>query len=875
MFGRSKPAKEGSGRTTLKVKKLDVGMWPEGLANGKALAAFQQQHPNIGVEPWSRFRVPGDFDVASELMSFAAKSAPDVTFTYVHRLQFLVDQGFLKRLNEFIGEDENGDGVLDPEEIRWKPWLDIPPLSRQMGMRGSDIYALPMGNWFSVMVYRPDILLAAGLAPHDFPKDFASFLYAGQKICALSLKNRETRGNSNGRRIYAMPRELDALFFSFLWSAGGTPGVGDLVRSSDGVTLGSVLPEDQVAERIRELGVKPGEVTVKWRTVFDGEPTRRALEAIWKLCWQPWIVDPHTGEPLNLSEAEVKGASIRSPGTGKLIDLTTVPGGIQRGICQPSQNLSGDRDNIDKLMSGELAFMMLQNNNAAAFGRSSGFYDFAPPPALDPGSEPGLGCIPMLFGLNNDLNGEKLKAGWDFLAFQCGPDWARICTDYLVQHRHLDVASPVDVERFGHVDALAKMSPNWVNLSRLATRNPRVIPYFSGFHQAQTEFFARTVRKISESPEIDIPAAMNFVQRDIEQRILRAPGTGKGWLEKGVASLVIVGSVIAMGWGIRAAIGVPKGSLNPSIGRQRATGLKLGFWLLVLPALLSVLLWSYYPAVRGLLLAFQDYRLSGEVKWVGLANFVEGVWSPRFWYTLWNSFKFIGMTVALGFFAPIALAVLLHEIPRGKYLFRTLFFLPAVTSGLVIMLLWVTLYEPTPDGVLNQILDPLIGLWNSIAPAVLRVEWPIRWLQDPRLAMLCVIIPGIWAAMGTGCLIYLAALQSVSPDLYEASEIDGAGFWRKLWNVTLPYLKPLLMINLVGALIGSAHGWTNIFIMTGGGPDLSTQVAALEIWMNSFVFLRFGMATAQAWMLGAMLIGFVVWQIKLMRSVDFRKGGDK
>ena len=129
--------------------------------------------------------------------------------------------------------------------------------------------------------------------------------------------------------------------------------------------------------------------------------------------------------------------------------------------------------------------------------------------------------------------------------------------------------------------------------------------------------------------------------------------------------------------------------------------------------------------------------------------------------------------------------------------------------------------------------------------------------------------------MGTGCLIYLAALQSVSSDLYEAAEIDGAGFWKKLFHITIPYLRPLLIINLIGAFIGSAHGWGNIFIMTGGGPDLATQVASLEIWVNSFMFLRFGMATAQAWVLGAMLIGFTVWQIKQMQKLEFRRAGGR
>jgi len=849
----------------LSVKRLGIGLSPQGLATGQALENFERQFPDIELRDWQSFRMPGDLDVASELMSFAARSAPDVTQTYVHRLQFFIDQGFLRRLNEFIGEDENHDGVLDDTEVRWKPWLRIPPLFRQMGMRGADIYALPHGEWFSVMVYRPELLTAAGLDPGNFPSDFPAFFRAGQKICAASWRD------PGGRRIYAMPRNLEGFFQMLLWSAGGSPGVADLI-DRQGRLIGQAKPEDNLGERMRALGLKPGDTQVRWRAVFDDEATRQALEAIWKLCWQPWILNPHTGEPLDLTEAEVKSGRARCPVTGQDIILAAVPGGIQQGICAPPGSLlPGMGSDIDALRNGEIAIMPMQNDGVAHLGRDMGKYGFALPPALHPGGTPAVIAIPALYGINAGLSERKLSAAWDFLAFQCGGERDRIAVRYLLDHGYPESVSPLQAERFGFTGDLKTMPPQWVKVNRQAMNVARVIPYFSGYQQAETEFFNRSVRAIANSSSLDIPAALQRIQDDVENRILETRSRALGPWPTFFAALLLIGSVGAVGWGIVAVVNLRGGQARPGVIRTASRYSVIVFWFLIMPAVASVALWSYYPMIRGFLLAFQDYRLSGDSQWVGLANFIEGAGSPRFWLTLWNSVKFIALNVGLGFVAPVTLAILLHEIPRGRYLFRTAFFLPAVTSSLVIMLLWMVLYEPSPEGALNILVKPLTMAWNALAPPEFDLEWPVRWLQNPSLAMLSVVVPAVWAGMGAGCLVYLAALQSVSPDLYEAAEIDGAGFWRKLFSITLPYLRPLLIINLIGVFIGSAQGWNNIFVMTGGGPELATQVAALEIWTNSFVFLRFGLATAQAWVLGALLIGFTVWQIRQMQKLDFRK----
>jgi multiple sugar transport system permease protein len=151
---------------------------------------------------------------------------------------------------------------------------------------------------------------------------------------------------------------------------------------------------------------------------------------------------------------------------------------------------------------------------------------------------------------------------------------------------------------------------------------------------------------------------------------------------------------------------------------------------------------------------------------------------------------------------------------------------------------------------------------------------PFRWLSDPDTSMLACVIPMVWAGMGPGCLIYLAALKGIPNDYYEAADIDGATFIDKLLFVVFPHLKFLIIINFVGAFIGSWYSATgNILVMTGGGAG--TETAGLHIWYKAFTYLKFGPATAMAWMLGFILIGFTVHQLRMLSKVEFKAGGGK
>jgi len=294
-------------------------------------------------------------------------------------------------------------------------------------------------------------------------------------------------------------------------------------------------------------------------------------------------------------------------------------------------------------------------------------------------------------------------------------------------------------------------------------------------------------------------------------------------------------------------------------------------YILLFPAIGSIALWEYYPLARGTVMAFQNYNVRGFSEWVGLGNFASVLFDQEFWFAIWVSFKYGLLSMLFGFCSPIVLAFLLSEVPRGKTLFRTIYYLPAVLSGVIVMLLWRNFYAP--EGLLNQLLNLFVHLFNHI-PGVHLNEQHSQWLSDPNYALLCCLLPTIWAGMGPGCLIYLAALKTIPDDLYEAADIDGAGIFKKVFYVALPSIRALIIINFIGAVIGvMKNGGQIMLVMTGGGPytpNGQTEVIGLHIWWEAFGFLRFGAATAMAWILGSMLIGFTVVQLQRLKNMEFK-----
>lgn len=270
-------------------------------------------------------------------------------------------------------------------------------------------------------------------------------------------------------------------------------------------------------------------------------------------------------------------------------------------------------------------------------------------------------------------------------------------------------------------------------------------------------------------------------------------------------------------------------------------------------------------------MVFQDYNVRGFSKWVGMDNFAKVLFDDEFWFALWVSLKYAMLFIVFGFIAPIVLAFLLTEVPKGKILFRTIYYLPAVLTGVVVIFLWKGFYGQY--GMINEVLNFFIGGINFVFGAELE---PLRkrWLEEPSTALFFCLLPTIWAGMGPGCLIYLAALKTVPDDLYEAAAIDGASILHKVFHVAVPSIRALITINFIGAVIGAIRGGSEfILAMTGGGPYTDyghTEVVGLHIYWQAFAYLRFGVATAMAWVVGALLIGFTVFQLQKLSRMEFR-----
>jgi multiple sugar transport system permease protein len=276
----------------------------------------------------------------------------------------------------------------------------------------------------------------------------------------------------------------------------------------------------------------------------------------------------------------------------------------------------------------------------------------------------------------------------------------------------------------------------------------------------------------------------------------------------------------------------------------------------LLPLLVIFGLFSWFPIIRAFVMSLQETNLVSTPTFVGVENFARVLADPVFGLAVRNTAYFALLALVIGFPIPLVLAVIMSETRRGKGLLSALAYLPVVVPPVVSVLLWRFFFDASPTGVFNTILG-----WVGFGP--------LPWLQNAASAMPSIVMEATWAAAGGTVIIYLAALLSVPPELYDAAEVDGASIWQKIRNVTLPQLRGVLFVTLILQLIATAQVFTEPFLFTGGGPANSTTTVLLLIYKYAFqnsLGGEYGMAAALSIMLAAFLAVFTAGYFWLTRS---------
>lgn len=295
---------------------------------------------------------------------------------------------------------------------------------------------------------------------------------------------------------------------------------------------------------------------------------------------------------------------------------------------------------------------------------------------------------------------------------------------------------------------------------------------------------------------------------------------------------------------------VPPPAARPERRRSFGTWIRgggLSTLVFVIPMLVVFGFFSWSPIVQSVVMSLQKTNLI-EATWVGFDNYVRVFNDPLLGTAVLNTLYFALLALVFGFPLPIFMAVLMSEVKRGKGLYSALAYLPVVVPPVVAVLLWKVFYDASPTGVFNTVLG-----WVGIPPQ--------PWLQSPASAMPSLVIEATWAAAGGSIIIYLAALLSVPPELYDAAEVDGASIWKKIWHVTLPQLRGILFIMLILQIIGTAQVFLEPFLFTGGGPNNSTITILLHIYKKAFqnsLGGDYGEATALSVLL-AVFLGLLSW----------------
>lgn len=274
--------------------------------------------------------------------------------------------------------------------------------------------------------------------------------------------------------------------------------------------------------------------------------------------------------------------------------------------------------------------------------------------------------------------------------------------------------------------------------------------------------------------------------------------------------------------------------------------------MFLLPSLLGMIIFLILPILSSLGLSFMKWDLLGEMKWVGLENYIKVFQDATFYQALRHTLIFIAGYLPSVLILALGVAMLLNGKIKGLTFFRGVYFLPVISSWVAVSIIWKWIFNPE-FGLMNYFLS-LVGIAGP------------TWLSDPKWAMFAVIITSVWKDIGFITVIYLSGLQDIPDMYYEAADIDGAGWFCKFTNVTIPLLSNTTFFVLIISLINSFQVFDQVWIMTEGGPGGATSVLVEQIYKNAFRYYKMGYASALSWVLFGIIFIITIFQNRLQKK---------
>lgn len=872
VFGLPNPTDNSpANRASIEVMNAFLDKFPEIFtqrykskykADPEKYGNFNWDKVAIDLNPFSALRVEG---VETDLLAIAGGMAPDILYINFRKSDNYIQNNFLYPLNEYLKD-------LSKEEL--DHWVNpkIWPVIRRKGPNGKmNTWAMPTGGALGkVLLFRKDLFDKNNL---DYPNNDWNWDNLMHAAKTMTDPASGVYGIALGRGVHESYH-----WMTFLWTAGGEAMVYD---------------EDKD----------------QWSCVFDSPEAVTALDFYVRLSAERWVDEQ---------------------------------GRLRRGYSSKDAS-----DGNVKWERGEIGMMF-------------GYVDEKLFSTIDPDV---TGMVPVpkgptgiraaelnskMMGIFSEVKSPAVRdAAWEYMRFINSIEAERIRTRVMVEGGLGRFVNPRYLRMFGYYDIEQLSPPGWAETFDIAISTGKPEPYGKNSNFAydmmtfpiqEAEVLERA-DQLPQEPEARRKALAEMLSRACaraNEKMIGIITPEEQRKRRIVAGFALTFIVLGFGFVFHRIFKAFSGTAVTGGSSGKTVMQKLWPLVLLAPALILVLVWKYIPLVHGSFMAFYDYKIIGESAFVGIDNFANLLFNRDWWDAVYNSLRYSFLMMTMTFLPPIILAVLLQEVPRGKILFRTIYYLPAVITGIITVLLWKQFYAPSERGMLNAVMlsVPAIGFigiglallivfcmfasrlrfyrlyWQMVVfvmvgvamfyacvsvtgpmmihagetfwqalPSMpgrlfLSVPEPYNWLSDPDTAMLCCIIPMVWAGMGPGCLIYLAALKGIPDDYYEAADIDGATFIDKILFVVFPMLKALIIINFVGAFIQSWYGATGMVLaLTGGGAG--TEVAGLHIWKSAFTYLQMGPAAAMAWMLGFMLIGFTVHQLRILSRVEFKTTGKK